>query len=134
MGCFFCRGNGLDESLILKEGKNVLVVANMFPGVPGHVLVIPRGHYRLLNEVPDEVSAEMFQEAIRAGDTLKDELGIANFNILTNEGPIAGQTVDHVHTHVFPRTEGDNLLIRRRDTRQVKVSDGMLERLIKAFV
>lgn len=131
MACFFCEN--LDRSRIMKESGKVLVLLNLFPAVDGHVLVVPREHFCSLDELPDDVRAEMFAEAIRAAAVLKTELGVSSVNILINEGPDAGQTVEHMHMHVFPRREGDNLEIRRKDNSRVPVSDRMSERLKAAF-
>ena len=41
-------------------------------------------------------------------------------------GPIAGQSVMHVHVHVLPRQEGDNLLInwrREKEGDQVRIAE-----------
>ncbi len=43
----------------------------------------------------------------RAKETLTQTLAPQGFNIGINDGPIAGQTVLHVHMHLIPRFEGD---------------------------
>ena len=40
---------------------------------------------------------------------LRDGLNCDGFNIVQNNGEIAGQTVFHFHMHLIPRYEGDNV-------------------------
>lgn len=40
---------------------------------------------------------------------LTDALGCDGFNIVQNNGEIAGQTVFHFHMHLIPRYQGDGV-------------------------
>ena len=40
---------------------------------------------------------------------MKDVLGFENMNVLQNNGPVAGQTVNHFHLHLIPRYENDKV-------------------------
>ena len=40
---------------------------------------------------------------------LKEKLGVTDVNLLNNSGTNAGQTVMHLHFHIIPRKEGDNI-------------------------
>ena len=42
-------------------------------------------------------------------DALKESLNISDLNIVNNNGPLAGQTVNHFHIHLIPRYEGDKV-------------------------
>ncbi len=46
----------------------------------------------------------------KIGAKLKERLGILGYNIIENNDAISGQVVPHVHFHIVPRIEGDNLL------------------------
>lgn len=75
-----------------------------FPSAPGHTLIIPRRHVGLLADLTAEEHADLFavlREIVsRTGTTGARSIGV-------NDGPLAGQTVPHVHLHVIPRREGD---------------------------
>ena len=43
------------------------------------------------------------------GTKLRDGLNCDGFNIVQNNGEIAGQTVFHFHMHLIPRYEGDQV-------------------------
>ena len=42
----------------------------------------------------------------------KDSLNVSDLNIVNNNGPLAGQTVNHYHIHLIPRYENDNFEIK----------------------
>jgi diadenosine tetraphosphate (Ap4A) HIT family hydrolase len=56
--------------------------------------------------------------------------GAAGYNLLQNNGRVAGQEVEHVHFHIIPRTEADGLGYRWRPT---KYPPGRLEDLGERF-
>jgi diadenosine tetraphosphate (Ap4A) HIT family hydrolase len=87
---------------------SVTVLEDAFPVTPGHHLVLPRRH------VPDYfgMTSEEKKDSDRAITSLRSTLlgadpSIAGFNIGTNAGEAAGQTVPHAHIHVIPRRYGD---------------------------
>ena len=98
---------------VLKEGRvfaeNDLVFA--FPTnisiTPGHSLVVPK---RVVASVDDLTNAEvlaMHQLVCVVKDALKQTVGAKGFNCAWNEGSDYGQSVQHVHVHIVPRTPGD---------------------------
>lgn len=94
--CPFCRET---------EGSTLLVevLEDYYPSAPGHRLVVPTrhvGHIRELSNTELEVM-------IRRARSLTEALPADDFTIGFNDGPLAGQTVPHVHLHVIPRTPGD---------------------------
>ena len=40
---------------------------------------------------------------------MKKVLGFSDFNIIQNNGPLAGQSVGHYHMHIIPRYDGSEL-------------------------
>ncbi len=78
-----------------------------FPVNPGHTLVIPFAHRRdLLDCTPGEV-AEIWKVVHEVVEHLQLKHQPDGFNIGTNIGAAAGQTVFHCHVHVIPRFAGD---------------------------
>ena len=49
------------------------------------------------------------QVVIKVANALKDSLNVSDLNIFNNNGPLAGQTVNHFHIHLIPRYEGDKV-------------------------
>ena len=42
---------------------------------------------------------------------IKEKMNAVGINIVQNNGKYAGQLVNHVHFHVIPRFENDNVII-----------------------
>jgi len=107
---------------------------NLFPGVEGHLMVVPREHIGAMTELPPEVAGELFIEAVAAAKVLKETLCPEGMNIFGNEGPVAGQNVDHVHLHVTPRNTDDNLVnFQRKNKDRVAASAESKATLKAAF-
>jgi len=79
-----------------------------YPVSEFHCLIIPKRHvmdYFDLND--DEVIAcNNLIKQIKEEILLKDP-AVKGFNIGTNAGVIAGQSILHCHIHLIPRREGD---------------------------
>ena len=79
---------------------------------PGHLLVVPKRHAVLLHELDDESAGRTFQVAKRLGGALRRSgVRCEGYNVFVAAGEAAGQTVFHVHLHIIPRFDGDNLQI-----------------------
>lgn len=101
-GCVFCRiVEGEVPSTRVTEDEAVLVIRDINPQAPTHVLVMPKQHIAGANELSDdhgELLGRMFATAARVAS---DE-GIADrgYRLVINVGEWGGQTVDHLHLHV----------------------------------
>lgn len=84
------------------EGKYCFVFENEYPVVKGHVLVIPKREIENFSSLSTEEWLEM-KDLIEQYIEDCDAIG---FNIGHNSGKIAGQSVAHLHVHVFPHFEG----------------------------
>lgn len=106
--CIFCQIiEGEIPSTKLIETGEVLSFLDISPVNPGHALVVPKRHAENLLELRQkELHAAIFtvQRVARGAVRATDAEG---FNVLQNNGKVAGQEVDHVHFHVIPRFEGD---------------------------
>lgn len=134
MNCPFCEEKS--KELVLFETEHSRVMINLFPAALGHLLVLPREHTCSLSELPPDVSGDMFSSAVQAANVLKAALSPQGVNIFLNEGKVAGQTCEHLHLHVIPRNEGDNLenFKRRAGGKREEVSEICKEQLKKAFL
>jgi histidine triad (HIT) family protein len=87
----------------------VLAFLDINPVSEGHLLVIPRDHYALITDMPAEMSAAVLAAVPVLGRALLSVTGVEGFNVLINQGPVAGQVVPHVHCHLIPRKAVDGL-------------------------
>ena len=92
-----------DNACIMVSKKNVTI---QWP-TKGHALILPKHHYANLYEIPEEMAAKAMVLAKRMAAAMTEALGCDGFNIVQNNGEVAGQTVFHFHMHLIPRYNGD---------------------------
>ena len=137
-GCPFCVLPERDddrESRIVARSPRSFVLLNNYPYNPGHAMVIPRVHeseYDALDPADLLDHARMKQRTFAALDAAIDPDG---YNAGLNLGDDAGGSLDHLHTHVVPRWEGDtNFMPVVGDTKViVEALDETWDRVRDAF-
>lgn len=106
--CIFCKiANGEIPSRTLYEDDRFRVILDLGPAAKGHALVLPKEHFANIYEMPEDWCAKAFLLAQRMAVQMTEKLHCDGFNIVQNNGEIAGQTVFHFHIHLIPRYEGD---------------------------
>lgn len=111
--CVFCKiVAGEIPCHKLYEDDHLLAFLDVGPLGDGHSLIIPKQHIVRLDEA-DESNAAMLAAiggvAAKLGKAVSSAVGCEGWNLLQNNGEIAGQVVMHVHFHVIPRRDGDGL-------------------------
>lgn len=106
--CAFCGiAHGESEAWIVLQDRGCLAFLDRRPLFPGHVLLIPRDHYRTLVELPAPLVGPLFESARRLARAVEEALGAqGSFVALNNR---VSQSVPHLHVHVVPRRRGDGL-------------------------
>jgi len=79
------------------------------PAIPGQVLLIPKKHATILEELDDVTVKHLFIVSSKISSAIFDTLGAYGTNIILNNGTSAGQELPHVVLHVLPRKENDGL-------------------------
>ena len=106
--CIFCKiANGEIPANTIYEDENFRVILDNGPATKGHALVLPKGHYADLYEIPEEVAAGAVKVAKKVAGTMKEKLSCDGLNLVQNNGEAAGQTVMHFHLHIIPRYKDD---------------------------
>ena len=101
--CIFCkivRGE-IDAELVHDEDE-VLAFKDIQGRAPVHVLVIPKQHVALLEEVtqlPESVARRLFEVSSMVAQ--KFGVGESGYAVRINNGPDAGQEIFHLHLHVL---------------------------------
>jgi histidine triad (HIT) family protein len=108
MECIFCEiKNRKAEAEILFEDDHIIAFLDIQPVNYGHSLVITKKHYDNFLTVPkDELSRLISATQFIAG-AVKRSMNADGFNIISNNGESAGQTVYHFHFHIIPRFKTD---------------------------
>ena len=111
--CIFCRiANGEIPSATLYEDDDFRVILDLGPASKGHALILPKPHAANIYELPDELAGKAMVLAKKMAGRMTEALECDGFNIVQNNGEVAGQTVFHFHMHLIPRYEGDQVNVR----------------------
>jgi len=111
--CIFCRiVAGEIPCHVVYEDEDVLAFLDVNPLSLGHTLLIPKGHYAQLDEMPDELGAKLGAVLPALCRSIRASVNCKGLNVLQNNGRVAGQVVDHVHFHLIPRYQDAGLLMR----------------------
>ena len=106
--CIFCKIEiGVLPSATLYEDDVFRVILDLGPASKGHALILPKSHAANIYELPDETAGKAMILAKHMAAKMTDALKCDGFNIVQNNGEIAGQTVFHFHMHLIPRNQGD---------------------------
>lgn len=106
--CIFCKiANGDIPSKTLYEDERFRVILDLGPATKGHALILPKEHYANLYELPEDTAGEVMKLAKKMMTRMTERLGCEGFNLVQNNGDLAGQTVFHFHMHLIPRYQAD---------------------------
>jgi diadenosine tetraphosphate (Ap4A) HIT family hydrolase len=82
-------------------------LADGFPVSTGHMLVVPTRHQPDFFALSAEEQADVWGLVAQVRRELERQLAPDGFTVGLNDGVAAGQTIDHAHVHVIPRSAGD---------------------------
>lgn len=102
-GCIFCSH---DE--VVAENKLAQAFYDKYPVTKGHLLIVPKRHVNGYFDLyqPELNAMNRLMRGLRE-KLMQEDPSITGFNVGTNDGVDAGQTVMHCHLHLIPRREGD---------------------------
>ncbi len=110
--CIFCKiAAGEIPSTTLYEDDDFRVIMDIEPASKGHALILPKEHYANLYELDDALAAKVLVLAKKMIAKLTPILGCEGYNVLQNNGAVAGQTVFHYHMHLIPRYAKDDVRV-----------------------
>ena len=106
--CIFCKLANKDiPTNIIYEDDRFTVILDASPATKGHALILPKNHAANIYELPDEDASAVFVLAKKLATKMTEILHCDGFNIVQNNGEVAGQTVFHFHMHLIPRYLND---------------------------
>lgn len=106
--CIFCKiaAGEIASTQVLNDSAAVAFM-DIGPLAHGHVLLIPKGHFVTLDQMPADQAGAMLQHLPALVKAVQGATGCAGINVLQNNGTAAHQVVQHVHFHIIPRNPGD---------------------------
>ena len=125
--CIFCRIiEGQVQSRKIYEDQRVLAILDINPANPGHVLLLPKEHYSIMPQMPEEEITYLFVVAKQISQSLLRALQLDGTNVFIANGQVAGQKAPHFMIHIIPRKEGDGVPL---DLKLQAISPAELEKL-----
>jgi len=108
--CLICQiiSNKIPSFKIYEDDLS-LAVLDVNGASPGHCFVIPKNHYPIIEQVPDEELANLFNISNKISGAIFETLKAQGTNIFVTNGIPAGQTVAHFMINVIPRKENDGI-------------------------
>lgn len=101
MDCIFCKiAAGEIPSKTVYEDDLCRAFYDIEPKAPVHVLVIPKTHLSGCRDITADNSA-VVAHIFATIPQIAKTLGLDSYRVVTNNGPDAGQTVQHLHFHIL---------------------------------
>lgn len=108
--CLFCKAvKGKTKLEKIYEDKKAIAAMHPAPASLGHVLVFPKTHYQIVEQIPDYEIASLFKLVNKLSSAVFEALGVKGTNIIIQNGVAAGQEIPHVCIHIIPRDDNDNI-------------------------
>ncbi len=102
-GCLFCRmiAKEIPADVVHQDDRSI-VIRDINPQAPTHLLVIPLEHIESLDEASQKDEA-LLGHLLRVGARVANAegLGETGYRTVINTGTGAGQSVFHLHVHVL---------------------------------
>lgn len=102
--CLFCKlVRGDIPATIVARTDHTVAFRDVDPKAPTHVLVVPVEHVSAVRAAGGEAGRELLGRVFQAAAAVATAEGLdaSGYRLVTNTGPDAGQSVDHLHVHVI---------------------------------
>lgn len=109
--CPFCLIAQGEDHEVLEVARNGKVVV-FFPKNPaslGHCLAIPVRHVESFSDLTDDEVDAVMLAAKATSKAVSNAIRPHGLNIIQSNGSAASQSVPHVHVHIVPRWNDDNI-------------------------
>ena len=132
--CIFCKlANGKIPTNAVYEDEDFKVIMDASPASKGHCIILPKTHAKNLLELPEGYCEKLLPVAKKCCKVLMEVLHCDGVNVLQNNGEAAGQTVFHLHVHLIPRYDGDNVHIKWAEHKDETDIEALAEEIRNGF-
>jgi histidine triad (HIT) family protein len=110
--CIFCKiVRGIIPSIKVYEDDKALAFMDIAPLNKGHLLVVPKDHVETILDINPQLYGHLASLICRLAKVVQAEVRPHGMNVMQLNGKAGNQVVPHVHMHLVPRWEGDELTI-----------------------
>jgi len=108
--CIFCHIiAGRTSAKKVYEDDKFVAILDINPANPGHMLVIPKEHYTVMPQIPDEELNQLSFVIKSLSNACIKSLGARGTTIFAANGIAAGQRASHFMMHIIPRMPNDGV-------------------------
>lgn len=108
--CIFCHiVAGAVASKKVFEDEKVVAVLDINPANFGHVLLMPKEHFAIMPQIPDDLIGHIGQVSKGLSLAMLKAFGTEGTTTFIANGMAAGQRAQHFMVHIIPRTENDGV-------------------------
>jgi len=108
--CTFCNiVRGSEPAHVVFEDEDSIAFLDLAPAAEGHTLVIPRSHARTILDISPASAGALLRSATHVARVIDDAFHPDGMTLVQTNERAGGQTVFHVHLHLVPRWNGDEL-------------------------
>ncbi|WP_236570667.1 HIT family protein [Paenibacillus sp. An7] len=106
MRCLGCKlANHVMETNVILEDDLITCILDIDPLNEGHTLILPKRHYKDLEEIDKATIISIMNAAVIISKALKEIYQPDGISTIQNGGEF--NDLDHYHMHVFPRYKND---------------------------
>jgi len=101
--CVFCNIiNKTISSEILFESENLVVIRDIMPKAPVHLLVVPKKHIISASHL-EQSDRQLIGEMVLAAKDMATKSGVGDtgYKLVFNVGKDGGQVIPHLHMHLL---------------------------------
>ena len=133
--CIFCKiVDGKIPAAKVYEDEKTISFLDIMPANKGHCLIVPKKHYETLLDISDDDLKSLILTTKKVTKALSLSIGNGSYNLVMNNGKIAGQMVNHAHIHIIPRFKGDRLRLKWSHKKYLGNQMGDIQEKIKKFL
>jgi len=112
MDCLFCKIiKGEIPCYKIYEDEYTLAFLDIAKDVDGHTLVIPKKHVDNIFDCDEETLNHVMYTVKLISNHYVTKCGFSGINLINNNGASAEQAIKHLHIHIIPRIENDNIYV-----------------------
>jgi len=121
--CVFC--NIGKEEIIIKT-KYCVVIPDKYPVSKGHVLVVPKKHYKKITQIPDKELFDIIKTIKLMEKRMLKKLKSEGIDLRQNYRPFIPESrlrKEHIHFHLIPRSFNDLIYKKKGNVERKEISE-----------
>ena len=115
------------------EDARTLAFMDIMPQAEGHALVVPKDQAENIFDLSPGGVAALISTTQLVAKAVKKALACPGLMLVQLNGEAAGQSVNHVHFHIIPRTAGIDLKFHAREMADPKTLEPIAAKIRAAL-